>query len=283
MAAVEPGAPLCVMHTPELLELILSHLEMMEIIRLSSTSLAVNAIIYSSPLLKRKLFLSQPRLHDISAVVPPTLLPSHATQFQGPMYSYYLDITLFNPALFKLLPGLTIRDLLNGWLFLSFNSSSRPASSEDASYKSMLLTAQPITKLRLEPAALLIDPSTGTVPLAAISRMPAPDPGEAARIEALFQRLSVRRENSPRFGGPGERAPMLPVQATLRWAAARGEVSSDGWIWGPSLKFVRGKRVTNFIPTGSSVCNESGVRIGDIERVLEGARGWNWWAIRKDS
>lgn len=294
MATPSTTASTLVFNTPELLELILSHLSLLETIRLAPTSLKIHNLVFTSPALKRKLFLTQPRLEDLPPEAnnifdddgTPPSPPSPSSPLQGPMYTHHLDITLFNPALYSILPGLTLRHLGAGWILCTFGSIHAPKPAQHSttasitpSYTTMLLTAQPLTQLRIEPAALHTDASATTaLPL---RPLPSPDPTEAARIQNLHQRLSHRRENSPRFGGPGERAPCLPVQTTLRWAAARGEASADGWVWGSSLEFVRGKRVPDFGETESFVVDKAGVRVGDVVRVVGGVR-WGWWVIRKE-
>lgn len=74
----------------------------------------------------------------------------------------------------------------------------------------------------------------------------------------------------------------MPVQTTLRWAAARGEASADGWVWGTSLEFVRGKRLPDFGECESFVCDRAGVRVGDVERIVRNGRGWGWWVVRRE-
>ena len=91
----------------------------------------------------------------------------------------------------------------------------------------------------------------------------------------------MRRENSPRFGGSGDRPAVLPVQTTLRWAAARGEASSDGWVWGSSLEFVRGRKPDAGVDVENLLVDETGIRIGQLERVVRAGR-WAWWVCRVD-
>ena len=91
----------------------------------------------------------------------------------------------------------------------------------------------------------------------------------------------MRRENSLRFGGSGDRPAALPVQATLRWAAARGEASSDGWVWGSSLEFVRGRKPDGGVDVEKVLVDETGIRIGQLERVVRAGR-WASWVCRVD-
>lgn len=274
---------------PELVELILCHLSMFDVLPLSTVSTTFYHAIRSSPSLKRKLFLTQPHIADIpnydlssqSFYTAPTT--STSPIFHGPMYNRHLDASLLNPALHQIFPGLTTRPLSdgNGWLLLTFQRPPPPPDPNKPtrpSWKSMLLTAQPLTRLSLEPAALHVDPST-IMPLRGLS--PVPNPQEAARIAALSARISMRRENIPRFGGSGDRPAALPVQATLRWAAARGEASSDGWVWGTSLEFVRGRKPDNGVDVEKLLVDETGIRIGQLERVVRAGR-WQWWVCRVD-
>jgi len=287
---------------PELVELILCHLSMFDVLPLSSVSTTFHHAIRSSPSLKRKLFLTQPHIADIPNYVLPSQPgrchdPSSTSSanntratpppFHGPMYARHLDETLFNPVLRKIFPGLNIRQLSdgNGWLLLTFQSLPAPVNHQTGpnkptrpSWKSMLLTAQPLTRLTLEPAALHVD-STISTPLQGLSS--GPNPQEAARIAALSARISMRRENSPRFGGSGDRPAALPVRATLRWAAARGEASSDGWVWGSSLEFVRGRKPDAGVDVESLLVDETGIRIGQLERVVRAGK-WEWWVCRVD-
>jgi hypothetical protein len=287
---------------PELVELILYHLSMFEVLPLSSVSTTFYHTIRSSPSLKRKLFLTQPHAADIPNYAP-SCQPAHyhdpsssssltnnptitRPPFHGPMYTRHLDKTLLNPALEQIFPNFTIRPLIdgNGWWLLTFQGLPTPINPigpnkpARPSWKSMLLTAQPLTRLTLEPAALHVDP-TMMAPLRGLSS--TPNPQEAARIAALYQRISTRRENSPRFGGSGDRPAALPVQATLRWAAARGEACSEGWVWGSSLEFVSGKKPDSGVDVQNLLVDETGIRIGQLERVVRAGK-WDWWVCRVD-
>lgn len=285
---------------PELVELILCHLSMLDILPLSRVSTTFYYTIHSYPSIKRKLFLTQPHMADIPNYLQfdrrhdPSSTPSTANTtathptFHGPMYARQLDTSLFNPALFKIFPHLTIHTLSdgNGWLLLTFPPLPQSPSLDQhipdklprPTWKSMLLTAQPLTRLRLEPAARLVHPSN-TAPL---PRLPwSPDPPEAERIAALHARISSRRENSPRFGGGGDRPAALPPQTTLRWAAARGEASSDGWVWGNSLDFVSGRKPESRGNLESILVDETGIRLGQLERVVK-ARWWTRWVCRME-
>jgi len=279
---------------PELVELILCNLSMFEVLPLSTVSTTFYEVIHCSPSLKRKLFLTQPhiadipnyfqsdRCHDPSSPSADTTASTRPT-FQGPMYARHLDNTLLNPALNKIFPDLKALRLndSNGWLLLTFRRLpplTDPNKPARPSWKSMLLTAQPLTRLSLEPAARHVDTAT-IMPLRGLSS--GPNPQEAARIAALYARISMRRENSPRFGGSGDRPAALPIQATLRWAAARGEASSDGWVWGSSLEFVRGRKPDGGVDVEKVLVDETGIRIGHLERVVRAGR-WASWVCRVD-
>ncbi|KAF2098782.1 hypothetical protein NA57DRAFT_76021 [Rhizodiscina lignyota] len=268
-----------VFETFELVELILSHLTLLEILRAEPTSRSISSVIHSSPTLKRRLHFSQPRNGDINRCmdcygtpVPRHDIPSDAfipyAAFSGPMTTF-IDATLLNPLLPRIFPCHRTNPLEHGWLLLVLRDLPDLPDNSRPSWASMLFTAQPVKKLRIEPATMLRESPNSCAPI----RLPPPDPAEADRIAALHARLSTTRTRTDLR--PAE----FPVNGIRRLAAARGEASADGWVWGSSLDLVRGKKPKPGYEK-SLLVNEDGVRIGQIEEVARKAK-WNTWVLKK--
>lgn len=267
--------------TFELAELILSHLNLLEVLRTERTRRGISSVIRSSPTLKRRLYFLQPRNEDLhrctdyyGAPVRPRDPPHDAfvphVTFDGPFMTPFLDTTLLNPLLPLIFPGHRVTPLENGWILLILRNLPNIPRDVQPSWASMLFTAQPLKQLHIEAATMLHDTSTPSMSY----HLPPPDPAEAERIAALHARISMSRARTAGVDKPAD----FPIHAIRRLAAARGEASRDGWIWGSSLEFVKGRKPR--VLYEPIVTNEGGVRIGQLEALVR-KTGWNIWVLRK--
>lgn len=214
----------------------------------------------------------------------------------------HVDGRLFNPILGRLFSGLRVQHLEYGWTLITVTELPEPAQMKHVrpSWKGLLLTALPLKELRIEPAVLLQyhkrDATGGGGVYGPIS---PPNADEERRIAALHTRMSTNLASSSsavnthrlqwrhrameidrrRYGDAGIFAPVsLPVSAAIRWAAAKGEASNEGWVWGSSLQFAGGKKP--FPGYATRLSRKEGVTVGQLEEEMRGSK-WLNWVIRR--
>lgn len=273
-----------VFDTFELLELILMQLDLLDLFRVQGINRRTRSVIRGSPPLQRKLYL-QPDLRSKTSLrsKASAKLEDHSIPGAPGGSSFPLEPVLFNPLLPRLCgySRLSTKKLENDWLL--FSASSFLGREEDVgpSWRSTLLTSQALTHLRMEPAGLLFDRSCSPPYFIA-----APNPAEAERLAALHFRLSNPRatnqfvhRNRERFAGADRPSP-IPVATSRKLAAARGEASQEGWVWGQSLDFVKGRKpASGGEHRKIAIENPKGITLGDVDDVMRKAR-WSTWVIK---
>lgn len=336
MADAQLSAKERVFGTPELFELILSHLDVLEILRLQPVCHLFHSAINNSPVLLRQTFKRRQRnVHGSRPSFVAADMHARYTHIQRAMYPNqgpqpapqscvpHIDLRGFNPFLDRIFPGLQIKNLEYGWTLFRFDhfallpQTSHTAPHRRPSWADMLLTASPLQRLHLRPATQLRKNSFSSFrPLiqpanwpnlpgnaaSMVGSVPPPNPAEERRIAALYARMSRSLATAHRSGAhnyeqdrlrfltglePGARASdedlaspaPLPVSTALRWAAARGEASYEGWVWGSSLQFAGGKKPFPGYAT-SLAGGENGVTVGQLEEEMRGSK-WTTWVIRQ--